>query len=153
VKKKVAPPPALSFTPRDVGLGLTRAEDVVFPLRWGIMGTGEISRQFVCASRECAGATMAAVASRSADPSARHCLNYTVRADTSDSIRLRVRDIYPAKSVDRNASNTSELRVRRRPAITGIPEFPATRHVQYDKRYADHWWQAWNRQGRIRRTS
>lgn len=67
MKKKVAPPPALSFTPRDVGLGLTRAEDVVFPLRWGIMGTGEISRQFVCASRECAGATIAAVASRSAD--------------------------------------------------------------------------------------
>ncbi len=65
--KKVAPPPALPFPPRDVSLGLTRSEDVAFPLRWGIMGTGEISRQFVCASRECPGATMAAVSSRSSE--------------------------------------------------------------------------------------
>ncbi len=53
------------MTPRDVSLGLTRAEDVAFPLRWGIIGVGEISRQFVRSSRECAGAKMAAVASRS----------------------------------------------------------------------------------------
>ena len=66
-KKKAPTPPGPSFTPRDVGLGLTRAEDVAFPLRWGIVGTGEISRQFVRSSRECAGATMAAVASRSED--------------------------------------------------------------------------------------
>ena len=67
MKKKTPPPFGPSFTPRDVGLGLTRAEDVVFPLRWGIIGAGEISRQFVRSSRECAGATMAAVASRSED--------------------------------------------------------------------------------------
>jgi predicted dehydrogenase len=67
MKKKNPPPPAPSFTPRDVSLGLTRAEDVAFPLRWGIIGAGEISRQFVRSSRECAGATMAAVASRSQD--------------------------------------------------------------------------------------
>ena len=66
-KKKVAPPPARSVTPRDVSLGLTHAEDVAFPLRWGIIGGGEISRQFVCSSRECAGATIAAVATRSED--------------------------------------------------------------------------------------
>jgi len=65
--KKTAPPPAQAFTPRDVSLGLTRAEDAAFPLRWGIIGTGEISRQFVCAARECTGATIAAVSSRSAD--------------------------------------------------------------------------------------
>ena len=66
-KKKTPPISGPSFTPRDVGLGLTRAEDVAFPLRWGIVGTGEISRQFVRSSRECAGAAMAAVASRSED--------------------------------------------------------------------------------------
>ena len=65
--KKTAPPPAQAFTPRDVSLGLTRAEDVAFPLRWGIIGTGEISRMFVSAARECTGATIAAVSSRSAD--------------------------------------------------------------------------------------
>ena len=64
--KKTAPPPAQVYAPRDVRLGLTRREDVSFPLRWGIMGTGEIARQFVCASRECMGATMAGVASRDA---------------------------------------------------------------------------------------
>ncbi len=64
--KKTAPPPARAFTPRDVSLGLTRAEDVAFPLRWGIMGTGEIARQFVAAARECSGATIAAVSSWSA---------------------------------------------------------------------------------------
>ncbi len=63
---KTAPPPAQAFPPRDVSLGLTRAEDVAFPLRWGIIGTGEISRQFVSAARECSGATIAGVSSRSA---------------------------------------------------------------------------------------
>ena len=65
--KKTAPPPAQAFTPRDVSLGLTRAENVAFPLRWGIIGTGEISRMFVSAARECTGATIAGVSSRSAD--------------------------------------------------------------------------------------
>lgn len=67
MNKKVAPTPAAAFIPVDVRLGLTRAEDVAHRLGWGIMGTGEICRQFVCASREVAGATMAGVASRSAD--------------------------------------------------------------------------------------
>ena len=51
--------------PRDILLGLTKPENVGFPLRWGIVGGGEISRQFVLASRECSGATMAGVATRS----------------------------------------------------------------------------------------
>ena len=61
--KDVLPPE----TPRDVRLGLTRAEDVAFPLRWGIIGAGEIARQWVLSSRHCEGATMAAVAARSGD--------------------------------------------------------------------------------------
>ena len=48
----------------DVRLGLTKPDDVAFPLRWGIIGAGEISRQWALTSRECAGATMAAVAAR-----------------------------------------------------------------------------------------
>ena len=64
-KKKPLPSPRASVTPLDVRLGLTNDSDVDYPLRWGIIGVGEISRQFVCSSRECAGATMAAVASRS----------------------------------------------------------------------------------------
>lgn len=64
---KPAPPKARLFTPKDVRLGLTQAEDVAHPLRWGIMGTGEICRQFVCAAKEVPGATIAGVASRSAE--------------------------------------------------------------------------------------
>ena len=59
------PDPGPDVVPRDVSLGFTRPGDVGFPLRWGIVGAGEISRQFVLSSRQCAGATMAAVASRS----------------------------------------------------------------------------------------
>ena len=65
--KKAAPPPGQVFTPRDVSLGLTQAEDMAFPLRWGIIGTGEISRMFVSAARECTCATIAAVSSRTAE--------------------------------------------------------------------------------------
>jgi dihydrodiol dehydrogenase / D-xylose 1-dehydrogenase (NADP) len=54
-------------TPRDVRLGLTSPDDVAYPLRWGIIGAGEISRQWALTSRECAGATMAAVAARDED--------------------------------------------------------------------------------------
>ena len=54
-------------TPRDVRLGLTKAEDDAFPLRWGIIGAGDISRQWTIASRECSGATIAAVAARDGD--------------------------------------------------------------------------------------
>ena len=66
-EKKTAPPLGRVFAPRDVSLGLTHAKNVNFPLRWGIMGTGEIARQFVSAARECPGATMSGVSSRSAD--------------------------------------------------------------------------------------
>ena len=54
-------------TPRDIRLGMTRAEDSAFPLRWGIIGAGRISRQWVLALRGCEGAILAAVAARSED--------------------------------------------------------------------------------------
>ena len=54
-------PPA---TPLDVRRGLTKAEDVAFPLRWGVIGTGSISAQWVGCLRQCKGATVTAVAAR-----------------------------------------------------------------------------------------
>jgi predicted homoserine dehydrogenase-like protein len=54
-------------TPMDIRLGLTKAEDTAYPLRWGIIGTGNISKQWVQALGACKGATLAAVAARSED--------------------------------------------------------------------------------------
>lgn len=54
-------------TPMDVRLGVAEAADVAFPLRWGILGTGSISAQWVGCLRQCKGATVTAVAARSAD--------------------------------------------------------------------------------------
>lgn len=59
--------PSAPATPMDVRLGLTRLQDEAFPLRWGILGAGNISRQWVLALRGCAGASVAAVAARSLD--------------------------------------------------------------------------------------
>ena len=52
-------------TPLDVRLGLADAGDDAFPLRWGIIGTGSISAQWVGCLRQCQGATVTAVAARS----------------------------------------------------------------------------------------
>jgi dihydrodiol dehydrogenase / D-xylose 1-dehydrogenase (NADP) len=70
-------PPA---TPRDIRLGMTKAEDVAFPLRWGILGAGDISRQWVLALRACKGATLAAVAARSYDRAKAFAAQYGVGA-------------------------------------------------------------------------
>ncbi len=51
-------------TPMDIRLGMTKREDVAFPLRWGIIGTGNVSRQWVLSLRGCKGATVTAVAAR-----------------------------------------------------------------------------------------
>ena len=51
-------------TPLDIRLGLTDAADVAFPLRWGILGAGRISAQWVMCLQACAGATVTAVAAR-----------------------------------------------------------------------------------------
>ena len=62
IKNNASLPPQ---TPRDIRLGLTKAENSSFPLRWGIFGTGTISQQWVEALKACKGATLSAVASRS----------------------------------------------------------------------------------------
>ena len=54
-------------TPLDVRLGLTQSEDKAFPLRWGILGTGNISSQWVHSLRACKGASITAVAAREAE--------------------------------------------------------------------------------------
>jgi len=53
--------------PLDVRLGLTKLEDVSFPLRWGIIGTGTISSDWCKCLAEVPGAILKAVAAR--DPS------------------------------------------------------------------------------------
>ena len=50
--------------PLDVRLGLTDAGGAGFPLRWGILGAGSISTQWVEALAACPGATVTAVAAR-----------------------------------------------------------------------------------------
>lgn len=54
-------PPA---TPLDIRQGHTQADDVAFPLRWGILGAGAISTQWVGCLRHCPGAQITAVAAR-----------------------------------------------------------------------------------------
>ncbi len=51
-------------TPTDVRLGMTEAENRKHPLRWGIIGTGNISSQWVLSLRGCPGASVTAVAAR-----------------------------------------------------------------------------------------
>ena len=57
-------PPA---TPLDIRQGHTKADDVAFPLRWGIIGAGAISAQWVGCLRQCKGAQLTAVAARDID--------------------------------------------------------------------------------------
>jgi len=51
----------------DIRQGLTDAADVAFPLRWGILGAGRISAQWVMCLQACTGATVTAVAAREID--------------------------------------------------------------------------------------
>ena len=57
-------PPIDPATPLDIRLGLTKREDVAHPLRWGILGAGNISRQWVRSLQACKGATIHAVGAR-----------------------------------------------------------------------------------------
>ena len=59
-----AQPPA---TPLDIRREVTDAADVAFPLRWGILGTGNISSQWVKSARAVPGAAISAVAAREVD--------------------------------------------------------------------------------------
>ena len=54
----------LSSTPLDIRLGLTNSADIAFPLRWGILGAGRISAQWVMSLLACPGATVTAVGAR-----------------------------------------------------------------------------------------
>ena len=54
-------------TPMDIRLNITKLANVAHPLRWGIIGAGSISDQWVRCLHECEGATVTAVAARSAD--------------------------------------------------------------------------------------
>ena len=65
-------------TPRDVRIGATDPADVAFPLRWGIIGTGPISAQWVMCLHACAGAAVTAVAARSADRAREFAEKYRV---------------------------------------------------------------------------
>jgi predicted dehydrogenase len=76
--KTMPPVPDPAVIPRDVSLGLTNPKDVAFPLRWGIIGAGEISRQFVLSSKAVPGANMAAVFSRSREKAEAFAESYGV---------------------------------------------------------------------------
>ena len=65
-------------TPRDVRLGITDPADVAFPLRWGILGAGRISAQWVPCLHACPGATVTAVAARSEDRAREFARKYGV---------------------------------------------------------------------------
>ncbi|MCY4130036.1 MAG: Gfo/Idh/MocA family oxidoreductase [Gammaproteobacteria bacterium] len=51
-------------TPFDVRRGLTDPNDTAFPLRWGILGAGNVSRQFALSLKSVKGASITAVAAR-----------------------------------------------------------------------------------------
>ena len=53
--------------PLDVRQGITDAKDVAHPLRWGILGTGNISSQWVWCLQQVPGATITAAAARDKD--------------------------------------------------------------------------------------
>lgn len=56
-------------TPLDIRLGLTKAEDVNFRLRWGIIGCGPISSDWCKCLKEVPGAVLESVAARDANKS------------------------------------------------------------------------------------
>ena len=51
-------------TPLDIRKGLTDAGDTAHPLRWGVIGAGNISRQWILSTQACPGAKIVAVAAR-----------------------------------------------------------------------------------------
>jgi predicted homoserine dehydrogenase-like protein len=54
-------------TPMDVKSGATKAEDVHFPLRWGIIGASRIGSDWIKCLADVPGASLAAVAARDMD--------------------------------------------------------------------------------------
>jgi len=66
-------------TPMDVRRGLTKASDVNFPLRWGIMGAGNISSDWARSLRDIPGAKLMAVAARSKEKAAEFAAEHKVQ--------------------------------------------------------------------------
>lgn len=71
-------------TPLDIRRGITSAADVAFPLRWGILGAGNISAQWVWALQACEGATVSAVAARDIDRAKEFARQYGVATAYGD---------------------------------------------------------------------
>lgn len=82
-------------TPLDIRRGITDAADVAFPLRWGILGAGNISAQWVWALHACEGATVTAVAAREIDRAKEFARQYGVATAYSD-----YREMVAADNVD-----------------------------------------------------
>ena len=82
-------------TPLDIRRGITRATDVAFPLRWGILGAGNISAQWVWALHACEGATVTAVAARDLDRAKEFARQYGVETAYGD-----YREMVAADDVD-----------------------------------------------------
>jgi len=78
----------MTGTPRDIRLGLTKAEDVAFPLRWGIIGAGKISRQFVHVLHACEGAKVTAVAAREKDRAAEFARQHGIESAYGDYAQM-----------------------------------------------------------------
>ena len=82
-------------TPLDIRRGITSAEDTAFPLRWGILGAGNISAQWVWALHACEGASVTAVAARDIDRAKEFARQYGVATAYGD-----YREMVEADDVD-----------------------------------------------------
>ena len=82
-------------TPLDIRRGITNAADVAFPLRWGILGAGNISGMWVEALHACEGATVSAVAARELDRAEAFASRYGVNTAYGD-----YREMVAADDVD-----------------------------------------------------
>jgi dihydrodiol dehydrogenase / D-xylose 1-dehydrogenase (NADP) len=79
-------------TPLDVRLGLTSADDTAHPLRWGIIGTGNISAQWVLSLQGCKGASITAVAAREADKARQFADRFNIPASYGSYAELVASD-------------------------------------------------------------
>lgn len=79
-------------TPLDVRLGLTDAADVAFPLRWGILGAGRISAQWVMSLQACTGATVTAVAAREIDRAKEFATRFGIKSAYGDYTEMVTSD-------------------------------------------------------------
>ena len=82
-------------TPLDIRRGITNSADVAFPLRWGILGAGNISGMWVEALHACEGATVSAVAARDINRAEEFARQYEVATAYAD-----YREMVAADDVD-----------------------------------------------------